>query len=361
MQGGGAGPSKGKPVARREVRVVNASQSDYGKQMKQVVKKGLGATLRMYPSTASFGYVYLDPFTNTQARLPVLPIYATKLVRSTASGQGVLNGTGIGFIGTRPGECVLNDSPCVFYSNDPSSPPFLTDNGATYNIGYTTANHQPFTSAMLASGNENGVAARIVALGLRVRYTGTDLNKAGTWYSGQNNPKLSLDGFGIDDIKKIQGYKEGSFAGRNWIAVTRHITTNTDKEFIQIQDGVFKTVDSQTKTLEENLYMGMIMQGTPGQPFEWEMSCHIEYIGINLDSQAVTKLDTAGTETILSEATKRRHKDNTTKDHLVSGTGQSKPSSIVPFLQKAAKGLLPIVGNLIPGMSSISKMISDMI
>lgn len=339
MSGGGAVPSLGK-IAKKKKKVVvqNATSGNYGQQMKSVVQKGLGATLRMYPTTANFGYVYMDPFTITQARLPVLPIYATKLVRSVAGGNGIINSTGIGFVGVRPGQTLANDFPAVYYSNDPSSPPFFTDNAQTYNIGTASVNKQPFTIASLAAGLENSVAGRIVALGIRVRYTGTELNKAGTWYSGQNNPKISLDAFGIDDVKKIQGYKEGSFGQRSWVALTRHITTNVDKEFMQVQDNVFKTVDSQTFTKEENMYMGIIMQGTPGQSYEWEVVSHIEYIGINLDSQAVTNLDTAGSEMIISEATKRRHKDNTTKDHLVSGNGQSNVSSLVPFLQKAEIG-----------------------
>ena len=271
----------------------NGNLGNYGSQMKSVVKNGLGATLRMYASTVHFGEVYTFPWSKVGARLPLLPIYPTKLVRSVLSGNGILNNTGIGFITCTPGEMATNNVPAVFWSNNASSPPFVHNDHTTYTIGYASASKTPYGYADYFWGQPNSQSMRMVALGIRVRYTGTTLNSAGEVYNAQTNPRVTMNTYGIDDFRKQQSWKTKSFAERDWFGITRMITSKLDCEFLQRDSvsGLWVTADGKLSTNESVNYMGLIMQGTPGVPFEFEVVAHFEVIGPNLESQALTTLD----------------------------------------------------------------------
>ena len=89
----------------------------YGGQLAGVVKRGLGATLRMYPETINFAEVYTDPFSIKEARLPFLPIYSTKCIRSVVRANGAIGTNGFGFVMAVPMWGAVNDQDSVFYSN----------------------------------------------------------------------------------------------------------------------------------------------------------------------------------------------------------------------------------------------------
>lgn len=73
-----------------------SSPVDIGDQLSSVVQRGVGGTLRMYPSCVDFARVYADPFSTTSARIPVLPLLPSKLVRFNYIGSSVISNTGTG-------------------------------------------------------------------------------------------------------------------------------------------------------------------------------------------------------------------------------------------------------------------------
>lgn len=315
---------------------------NYGGQLKSVVKRGLGETLRMIPSTANFGRVYMNPFETYGARLPVLPIYATKMLRTTCSGSGILNQDGFGWIACSPAQGIGHDYPVVRYSNNSASPPHIEYTGS---IGSAAAKG-PYTIPTFDANTENSLAFRIVAAGVRVRNVGTTLNSAGTVVMGQTNPRFDLTGYSIDDIKTIEGYKEGKFSDRSWHAVTRHVTTREDLDYQQNWNGVggqFRTTPGGVTTNENNMYMGIMITGTPLQPFEWEFVGHYEVMGPNLEQRSLVPSDTTGVENIVSHASFMRHRDNYTPDHLApKNGGATAPSGLTSFLKSAFQKAQPI-------------------
>jgi hypothetical protein len=329
--------------------------NNYGKQLASVSQRGLGNTLRMIPSTANFAKVYMDPFTKYGARLPVLPVYASKMTRNVASGTGVLNATGIGMINAIPENGVTNNFGTVFYSNAPASPPFFTTDSTTYSIGGANMKSS-YASGSFFVGSVDTISQRIVGFGIRVRNIGTVLNSAGAVYMAQTNPRVTLDTYGIDDVKKQAGYKEYQFADREWHTITRHICCSSDKEFLQFNSTTSKWVTSPLgDNVNSSNYLGILMQGTPGQPFEWEVVGHYELMGPNLDQVGVVHIDEPGVHNVISQASILRHQDNATKDHLVTKTGtEASSGSLLGFLQKAYSKAEPII-------SAVSKVASTIL
>jgi len=308
---------KQKPKNKRTQKI-DGRTANYGKQIGSIVNNGYGGTLKMYPSTQMFAKVYGDPFLKESARIPCFPIRATKMQRIYASSSGVLNGDGFGFITVIPANCVTNDLNAVFYSNGPTSPPFLSTTGS---VGATSAN-SPYASSDYKF-DVNGKAMRIVAQAIRVRYVGTTLNAAGSCYCAQLSPIQSAQGYNIDELKRQMGWKEYVFSDRSWHTICRHITDNNDLLYQYWDaDGGKWAYYNGTPTSQDNFpYYGMIMTGVAGQPFEWEVVTHIEIVAPNLDQIQVVHQDAPGVSHVVASYAKARNRDNTSIDHS-SGTNK---------------------------------------
>jgi hypothetical protein len=321
------------------------SNDNYGVQLTNVVKHGLGATLRMYPSTLNFGRVYGDPFSKEGARLPVMPILPTKMLRTVASGNGMFNSSGVFFLTAIPVNCATSDQYSVYFGNQASSPPFITTDDVTYTIGKALSK-SPFTRSQFPISTENGLALRLVSFGLRVKYTGTVFNASGTCFSAQTAPKVAMTDYGVDDIKKMQGYKENAFRSGSWHCLTRHMTEEADKSFIAYNSslGYWQIIDNFTYSREGLNYLGMVCTGTAGSPVEWEVVGHYEIIGPNLEAVKVAHVDTAGTEQIVNAFQKKRDKDSTTPDHTVGDSGFKK---FINTIVSGAEKLLPLLPSVL--------------
>lgn len=325
---------------------VSFRKDTYGNQLSSVVSKGLGGTLRMYPSTLKFGQVYGDPFTKEEAKLPVLPILPTKMLRTVSSGNGTISSAGYFMITVRPVTSAINDFPSVFFSNQAASPPFISTTNA--NIGTANAK-SPYKLADFTYGAEAALSLRIVSMGIRVKYTGTELNAAGTCYMAQTLPKVSMDNYTPDDIQKMQGYKEYPFRNGKWHPLIRHITQENDKDFLQFDATkvLWVTCENDIPTLENTNYLGMICQATPGQSVSWEVVTHFEVSGANLEQREIGHVDNEGTERIINGFAKKRDKDNSTPDHTMGDSGFTK---LIGTIVSGAEKLLPLIPSILTAL-----------
>lgn len=343
------------PVTKKKnIRILNAQPNigTYGSQINNVLKQGLGATLRSIPSALDFARVYADPFSTRGARLPILPIYSTKLLRTRSTGTGILNTNGFGWVSCVPYAAAGSDLISVYYSNAAGSPPQIEGSGT---IGTASSNSSYTSSSYSGPTNENGLGVRCVAFGVRVRFTGTDLNASGVGSCAQLNPRQSMNGYGQTDISKQQGYKEWSFASRRWFSCCRQITNAIDNSYYYYGSGGWEPLDFGVTSSDENSnYMSIFLTGVGGQSFEWEVVGHYEVIGPNLDTQDVTELDSSGSEAVITHFAQLRHKDNTTQDHMVpSMGGSSSPMSWSKTIGSIANKVSPLL-NLIPGVGPIA-------
>lgn len=334
-----------------------AQRGDFGGQLGNVVQKGLGSTLRMYPETINFAEVYTDPFSIKEARLPFLPIYSTKTVRSIVRANGAIGTNGFGFVTCVPMWGVVNNNDSVFWSQ--ATYTGISIAAAGVGVSSAPASKISYTKASFDSTDVNSLAARCVAYGIRVKYTGTELNSAGEWFAAQTNPKVSMIGFTSDSLRKVQGHKTSTFADRSWHVYNRMITSRLDAEFLNLNSGIWEaTTLPGSNAGENNGYIAIIVQGTPGGTFDIEVAGHYEVIGPNLDTEKIGRVDEFNAQNLISTGMKLRHKDNTSLDHTSSLKNEDTSKRLFDFIKDGAKKLIPIIGDL-TGTSNIISAVRE--
>jgi hypothetical protein len=318
---------------------------DWGSQITNIMSQGYGKTLQMYPSTAAYARVYADPFLSEGARLPKFPLLASSLERYFATGVSQLNGAGKGWITVNGAQFIGNNSQSVSYSDAASGDPVGA--GAQFANSNSPRTVQQFDTIAAPLTNVEG---RLIALGIRVRYTGATYQGQGTVLSAQVTPLAeSFSGQNYTDFQKNPGVKERQFNRNNWISVTRHFECEEDALYIRYNTDNSRFIYAGSQgdvSFDDTDRIALYMQGLPNGNYEWEVVGHYEIIGQNLVRRAVTRLDTVGTEQVHSALAQHRFKDKTTPDHNVGGPW----SSLVNMIKTGASHMIPMVPQLLTGM-----------
>lgn len=237
-----------------------------------------------------------------------------------------------------------NDAPCIFYlqnaangdAYDGGVPSFsqdadantaqnVTSDGTIPNIPY------PVSAFDVSSTRESALIGRVVALSIRIRYTGTELNKSGKIlaYASPNNNRI--DRFNLDTIQGLQGCIKTPTT-REWVQVTEIASQSNTMRYPgyddSIQSGgggatpygtkngyIYPWADS-SNTMKyiggaggENDYgaptiMVAVVGAVEGESFEVQVCQHIEYIGATVGA-LVTHSDTdeRGRDTVVTALT----------------------------------------------------------
>jgi len=338
-------------------------RNDYGGQLISTMQKGYGATLRMYPTTLAFAKVYLDPFSLLEARLPLLPIYSTKCIRTYASGTGAIGTNTFGFITTIPMNGIVNNNLSVYYSS--SAFTGVSISRVAGGVLSTAATKTPYLASSFDPGvvNGNALGGRIVAYGIRIKNTTTVLQSSGEWFACQMNPKSSMDAFDSGTIKKIQGFKQDTFRDPSFHVYNRMITSRNDAEFLawNTTSATWNLINPGASSDENINYLSCAVVGVPGSTFDFEVVGHYEIIGPNLDVEEVSPIDEGSTHEIVNEGTKKRHRNTTQEDHVSPvKKNEDEVSKFTNFMKGVAKTAIPVLGDFV-GMPSLAKKITDMI
>jgi hypothetical protein len=138
-----------------------------------------------------YAHALADPFNGPLSCIPDFPALNTLRQRSFARGTGATGTNGIGFVACTPNNGMAGDDNFVFSSTAAyaltTMPVTWTETGVLASDSNAT-----MTSDQLAAG---ATLTRIVACGLRVRFTGAELNRGGEVYSLQEPSHFSLSGF----------------------------------------------------------------------------------------------------------------------------------------------------------------------
>lgn len=327
---------------------ISTSRQKKTKAMTNAIKR-TDKELFMQPDTAKFDMVYLDPFLQGPASLPVPPLLSHQNVRCTSSGRGQTNANGNGWVVVRPAELPASDGVPISFSTGLNS-----DSISPLAVGSASAaTNSPYTYADFKYGEDPTKVYRLVAVGLRARFLGSTFNAAGVCYTCEVESKTnetSLTGFDVTDIKNQPSWKEYTFRDRSWHSITRHIQSQADFRYVTNVDGTgweyADTVGAGVLTQDTQFNMGMYFSMGPSQAFEWEVSCHFEAVGPNLPTRRVVKYDEPKVQTMVSEAKRRRFKDSTTKDHAV-GIQPEQSGGFLDFLKSAADVVVPLIPSLL--------------
>jgi len=302
------------PRFTREPNLRNISRptSSLARQMSSGMHKGIGRTLREEPSAAAWPSVYVDPFLQIDARLPIWPVRSTLCqMRKATVLDAHTNANGNGWICFVPANMICNDLAFAFYSN-------LTTGDPIASGSYTTLNCDgAYTAASFIGG---GYSMRIVAFGFKIRYIGTELNKGGFITYHQMCPRNALNDQTASTIQSsFQEWKQVPFDNKLKM-FTRLYTENDDGMYMnqQILDedfGQWSYDDFATANSENIAYIGAYVSGAaPNQPFEVQIAAHFEIIGPLNNTTGVksTMMNTQKHEKAINLSAAVRSKDNTT-------------------------------------------------
>lgn len=309
--------------------------------MQDILEHGYGGALRLSQAALDFGRVYSNPFELVPARLPVFPMVHSQLLRTYASATLLTNSNGYGWLYMCPAGGVSSNGQATVYSNGPGCSNVPSPYSPLNDTGVAQSNSQ-YTNADFDFGT-GSKQFRPVSVGIRVRYVGTNLEKAGVAYTAQLIDRASdVIGEGISFVQSVPGFKTFAVSNNSWHSQIRHITSLDDQLF-QVFDGSsnqWKYLVNKLVSYDNQCNTAIWIKAEPNQSFEFQFTGHYEITGRNLHNLDSAMPDPPGVEHIVSSHEKRRFKDTTTPAHSVT---KNPERSFWSILKDGAKQILPSV------------------
>lgn len=326
----------------------SGGSNDYGQQLSQILRKGYGATLRSYPSTAAFAKVYLDPLSLRSARLPDFPVFPSTLVRIEQEFTLTAPTTGnYGWALFNPLNMITQNVSYASYTNGTGIPP-PTFQAAGTGVSNAFAPSQ-YLNSDFDNTSQNAKAVRIVAWGMTCTNVSSELSLAGKYYANQSAPRLTDSLINTDEttMQSFPTYKTLPAGNRKSFYYHRMITEKSDLRYNQydIATGTWVYSDDNSLSSESTAYIGMFLRAgafVGPESIVVRVAGHYEIIGQtrNVPGLGVTKSDTSGVEKVVSYGHAKRMESATAVDHISNMPDQKKDSFV--------KGLLEDVVDLSP-------------
>jgi hypothetical protein len=241
------------------------------KSRKRAKRQGLPRSAisrqKMYLSKCSQDYleVLSNPFGSVGAVcIPDLYDQQSAKYRIVAKGTLVTGTANFGFIQIMPQWCAANNGANVFYSSDETT--FITSVTSTSAAGITANSFgsAPYASASIAAATP--IKSRIVGLGVRVRYIGTELTRGGRMVLLRKPYNTTTDGkstaTALSDRTAIS-----LPVNRRWVGVNYLPNDSEDYEY------------QFSANFENNPRLAILIDSPSGNQFEYEAIAYIEYVG----------------------------------------------------------------------------------
>lgn len=241
----------------------------------------------MSKSCSDYCHALCNPFEAAPCGVPLSPIVSTQKTKVYAKGTAYTGSSGIGSITARPGHAIANDSTCVYYTDSAYAGSTISTTIAAGTLGAST--NSPFASANFGPGFDQ-VSARIVAFGLRFRYSGTELNRGGSKVCLVDPTHNAIGGKSEAEMLADPQAKKLPVT-RQWTSLIMQPILSTEYEF---RDSTFG-----------NGYMGVLLispDTSVNMPFEFEAYGIFEFQGSIARAQTHTLADPTGFAAVQSVA-----------------------------------------------------------
>lgn len=239
--------------------------------------------------------------------MPTFPARLSQKCSPKLSGSFSIGTESVGFLAFAP--CLANSENCLCYSGSTFNATTITMTPATPYTGTTVSTFptMPYAAGGFIDGTGSAgssMAGRFVSVAIRVRYTGTELNRGGTLYAMVRPDHENMNG---QSISSISSYKEAIKVpvSRTWTEIvasavdpdettffdaTRYL--NTGGSGVGTEEYVLSMYpfsqgqhcDSGSPTVGAPI-IAFMATGVTGNTFEFEIIQHVEYIG--RDTQAM--------------------------------------------------------------------------
>lgn len=270
--------------------VVGLAIKNRDRRTRKDYKKKLGPRLRPKASALSLEQcsanllkATLDPFGMVNdVCIPFGNSRPSQKIRSLTRGTGSIGVNGAAFVAVAP--TFVTDSAVAFMSTsawaggpiDCNDPNVTTINNPT---GYAT-------SYFDASGTIN--QGRVCSVGLRVRYTGTELNKSGQIYLLSTPDRVSMEGMNVTTIGEFAETQISNF-DRGWHTISTVAQEDTEWDYspasgvtttatiYPMSAGVVSTLPGAGAPI-----MAVYITGVKDMTFAFELVVYSEVIGKNV-------------------------------------------------------------------------------
>lgn len=300
----------------------------------KVVRDNLGS-IKMSSCAAKLAAAVADPFSEEAkgACFPVYPAPDSHKVTALSRFDGMIGSGGLGFIAINAS--LASDLPSGYYTEDPNfsyANVNILSADSTLNPGVARLYHDgPYTGSDLVSvgGARPTAMGRVVAVGVRVTYTGTTLNESGTISLLAAPGHTNITGFNTGGI---QGFSQTNICpfGRKPCTLSLVPTAMNDSEYHSVGEGnsidlvypwasdaafYSSTTRTTASTSVDVLTVGattfnsaapfgiIAVTGVAGNEFHADIVFHLEYTGKKVASVCTpNSVDVSSVQAILTAA-----------------------------------------------------------
>lgn len=212
-------------------------------------------------------------------------------VKSFQRGTFNLGTTGYGFIAVAPAP--WSDVSIAWTSTDLSVGNASTIATAYTNIGLGANTKLPFNFVTDALANKS-VQARVVAAGLRIRYSGTEDNRQGLYVAHEDQDLGTTIDKSYNDVRDINQSASARPSGDGtWDQTVCYSGPSNpgNVEFTQFKYPLSNNLDNNDPASFGTWPMIIYCQGGAAQAIEFEICTHIEYIGSKVQGKTKSHAD----------------------------------------------------------------------
>lgn len=260
------------------------------------------------------------PFSTKQiACIPDLHAVPSRKVRVKTRGTFSTGANGWGWIVASPW-CTSSDNGVAGYTTAPYTAavgsPIISPAVVTPNLAVITPTKLPFPSSAYQTFVSNGVQARVVGTGLRIRYIGSEMARSGQIVALRHLDNETLAGLNANSMRADSTAKTMQ-NDREWHYVVYRPTKPTDYEF-----SPYPCVDSEGPATNYKYPLGFLIEGTTNTtggvgaaPFEFELIQYVEYIG-EIGNLTSSHVDVVGMSDVRNSMPDKSAYDNVRAEQL---------------------------------------------
>lgn len=284
---------------------------------------------------------YIKPFDEhaRDAHVPTMPSYPSHKAMGFIRGTGYIGQKGVGWVALVP--TIAKNNPGVYYTSanydyeQTAQPPSDGQGGSDINPQLATFSNLPYDATQLANPNgvpQDSIAGRIVSAALRLRYTGTELNRSGNIYAyadpdnantlgSERNGSTPGSGYTVSSLSTKEATEISSVSKKyTQIVILPGNSVNLDYTIPQAQDvkKLFPYYNGEFNN-DNGVKIGqapalIMITGVPGQSFYFEAIVHAEYQGPGVAQALMTEsradiVGLDGVQTLLAKAQRLNARD----------------------------------------------------
>jgi len=248
--------------------------------------------------TKHYGMVLADPFIQAGLEkppgVPTAPAFPSRKWRTAIRGSFATGTQGIGFVFIDPYHTVFSNVQCGAYSTSTFAANNFTSAGtgvaALFNI------QQAYSSTTLS----NGIVARLVAGGIRVRYTGTTLNRGGSVVGVYARDDFaSLNSLTYTDVLTKYPFTSSQPVSEDWEGATWFPVQNADLDYYDPPQ-----INSYSWVDYASLGVMVYSPSTTSLTFDFEMTMFWEFQGPEVISLSPSTSDFLGMSNVIEGVAK---------------------------------------------------------